>query len=142
MRASPDDRGSILLWWTIAFFAVIVFLGLVVDGGGKLHADQQAQLTAEEAARGAGQAIITPLAKHGIATVVDPFKAAAEAQRYLNTNGIVGVAVPTGPTSVLITTTTSYQPKILGILGLGPQPVIGTATVQLNHTNTLLPGMP
>ena len=131
-----EDRGAFLVWWVIVFFAGLVVLGLVVDGGGKLYAAQRAQLTAEEAARGAGQAIIVPLGKRGISATVNPFTAAAEAQRYLLQAGIPGFAVPSGPNTVLVTTITTYQPKVLGIIGLGPQTVTGQAIVHLNRTNT------
>ena len=56
LRKPEDDRGSIVLWTVIIAFGLLLCLGLVVDGGGKLHAKQQAQLVAEEAARAAGQA--------------------------------------------------------------------------------------
>ena len=72
LRKPEDDRGSIVLWTVIIAFGLLLCLGLVVDGGGKLHAKQQAQLVAEEAARAAGQAVITPLAARGTAVVVNP----------------------------------------------------------------------
>lgn len=136
LRKPEDDRGSIVLWTVIIAFGLLLCLGLVVDGGGKLHAKQQAQLVAEEAARAAGQAVITPLAARGTAVVVNPATAMIEAQKYLAATDIKGVVVPTGPNTLLITTTAHYTPKVLGLIGIGEQTVVGTAHVNLNRTNT------
>lgn len=130
------DRASFTLWWVIALFACLLALGLVVDGGGKLHAGERAQLVAEDAARAAGQAIVLPLAKQGTAVVLNPMTAVGYAQLSLARAGVVGTAVVTGPTTVLVTTTVVYQPKILGLVGVGPQIVTGQATAHLQHTNT------
>lgn len=132
-----NDHGSITLWTVIVTFALLICLGLVVDGGGKLQAKQQAQLVAEEAARTAGQEILTPLAARGYGSFVNPFTAQAAAQKYLLTaDGVQGIVVPTGPNTLLITTTKTYQPKVLGLIGLGPQAVTGTSHVSLNRTNS------
>ncbi|MBH5141454.1 pilus assembly protein TadG-related protein [Rhodococcus erythropolis] len=136
LRKPEDDRGSIVLWTVIIAFGLLLCLGLVVDGGGKLHAKQQAQLVAEEAARAAGQAVITPLAARGTAVVVNPATAMIEAQKYLAATDIKGVVVPTGPNTLLITATAHYTPKVLGLIGIGEQTVVGTAHVNLNRTNT------
>lgn len=132
---SDDDRGSIVLWTVIAALALLLCLGLVVDGGGKLHAKQQAQLVAEEAARAAGQAVVTPLAARGTAVIINPATAIIEARKYLAATDVKGVVAPTGPNTLLITTSASYTPKVLGLIGLGEQTVVGTAHVNLNRTN-------
>lgn len=137
-------RGSYVLWWVLGMFALAVMLGLVVDGGGKVHARQQANLVAEEAARTAGQQVIRPLGMRGIAAVSDPVLAQGAAQAYLGLHPEVhGVVVPTGPTTLLVTTTVVYQPKILGFVGVGPQTVQGRAVISLNRTNDGgIPGVP
>ncbi|KZM70543.1 pilus assembly protein TadG-related protein [Nocardia terpenica] len=133
---STDDHGSFVLWWAIVLFAGLLALGLVVDGGGKLHAGQRAQLVAEDAARAAGQAIVVPLAKQGTAVTLDPLTATGYAQLALVRAQVPGTAIVTGPTTVEVTTTVVYQPKILGLIGIGPQFVTGKATAHLEHTNT------
>lgn len=139
---TQDDRGSLTIWTVIGTLCLLICLGLVVDGGGKLQAKQQAQLVAEEAARAAGQSILTPPAARGVGVFVNPLTATGAAQKYLRTTGVQGVVVPTGPNTLLITTTTTYKPKVLGLIGLGPQSVVGTAHVSLNRTNNGIPGLP
>lgn len=144
IAARTDDRGSYTLWAVIIFFALLLCLGLVVDGGGKLTASQQAQLVAEEAARAAGQQVITPPASRGIGAYTNPLTAQAAAQKYLAQAGVQGVVTPTGPGSLAIVTTVTYQPKVLGLIGIGPQTVTGSAGVTLNRTNNIggaLPGV-
>jgi Flp pilus assembly protein TadG len=136
------DAGTIAMWSVITAMALLIMMGLVVDGGGKVQAKQRAEQVAEEAARGAGQAIIEPLAVRGTSIVVNPLTAQLSATKYLAAAGIPGVVVPTGPTTLLITTTTVYQPRVLGLIGVGPQQIIGTATVNLNRTNIGVPGLP
>lgn len=136
-RLDHNDRGSFTVWTVIVFFALLIVLGLVVDGGGKLQAKQRAELVAEEAARTAGQEVLTPPASRGLGAYVNPFTAQAAAQKYLAASDVKGIVVPSGPNTLLITTQATYQPKVLSIVGLGPQTVTGTAHVSLNRTNTL-----
>ncbi|OZD06429.1 hypothetical protein CH275_09390 [Rhodococcus sp. 06-235-1A] len=141
-RDAHNDAGTIAMWSVITAMALLIMMGLVVDGGGKVYAKQRAEQVAEEAARGAGQAIIEPLAVRGTNVVVNPLTAQAKATKYLAAAEIPGVVVQTGPTTLLITTTTTYQPRVLGLIGVGPQQIIGTATVNLNRTNLGIPGTP
>lgn len=136
LRQRPNDRGSITLWFVVIMLVLVCIVGLVVDGGGKIQARQRANFVAEEAARAAGQEIVRPLGMRGIATVVDPLTAQLAAQAYLARAGVPGVVIPVSPTTLVITTTITYQPKFLGLIGIGPQVVTGRATVNLNHTNT------
>lgn len=137
-----SDRASMTMWFAITAFALIVIVGLVVDGGGKITARQRANFVAEEAARTAAQQIILPLGMRGISTTVDPITAQLAAQAYLARAGVPGVVTPVSPVTLTIVTTVVYQPKFLGLIGLGPQTVFGHATVNLNQTNTPLnPGV-
>ncbi|NKS56228.1 hypothetical protein GS504_01190 [Rhodococcus hoagii] len=118
--------------------AVLIALGLVVDGGGKLQAKQRADTVANEAARRAGQAIVLPLGVRGEGTVVEPMAALVAANKYLASAGpdIRGTAVVTSPTTLVVTVETDYEPRILSAIGMGTMTGHGTATVHLNHTNT------
>ncbi|MBF6333620.1 pilus assembly protein TadG-related protein [Nocardia transvalensis] len=136
-------RGAYVLWWSLSMFALAVMLGLAVDGGGKVHARQHANLVAEQAARTAGQQVVRPLGMRGIAAVSDPLLAQGAAQAYLALHPDVhGVVIPTGPTTLTVITSVVYQPKILGFIGVGPQPVEGRAVITLNRTNNGLTGFP
>lgn len=133
--AADSDRGSYTLWTVIIFFGLLIVLGLVVDGGGKLAAKQRAQIVAEEAARAAGQQILTPIASRGTGAYTNPITAQIAAQQYLTSSGVQGAVTPTSPGSLTIVTTVTYDPKVLGLVGIGPQTVSGTAGVTLNRTN-------
>ncbi|MEV6774388.1 pilus assembly protein TadG-related protein [Nocardia sp. NPDC051030] len=136
-------RGSYLVFWVILAFALMLGMGLVVDGGGKLSARQYANHVAEEAARTAGQQVIRPLGMRGIAAVSDPVTAQIAAQAYLALHPDVhGVVIPTGLTTLTVVVTVVYQPKILSLYGAGPQTVTGRAVITLNRTNNGAVGLP
>ena len=61
-RLRDDDRGSLSLFVVVVFVALLVTIGLVVDGGGKIRALQRADAVAAQAARAGGQAIVASTA--------------------------------------------------------------------------------
>lgn len=132
-RLGPSDRAASTLWFTIFAFAFLMFAGLVVDYGGSLAAKHRAQIAANEAARTAGQAVIKPLGMRGQGVVVDPLSAQGAAQRYLATANVEGTVQPISPRVLMVTTSETYNPKILSIIGIGTKRVTGSATVNLNH---------
>jgi|GEM_PF-665652 len=132
-RIGPTDRAASTLWFTIFAFAFLMFTGLVVDYGGTVAAKHRAQIAADEAARAAGQAVVTPLGMRGIGVVVDPLSAQGAAQQYLARANIQGSVQPIAPRVLMVTTTETYDPKILSILGMGTRHASGSATVNLNH---------
>lgn len=132
-RLGPADRGAGTLWFAIFAFAFLMFAGLVVDYGGSLAAKHRAQIAANEAARAAGQAVVKPLGMRGLGVVVDPLSAQGAAQRYLASANVQGNVQPIAPRVLMVTTTETYDPKILSIIGIGTMQVTGAATVNLNH---------
>ena len=48
-------RGSISIWLVTTGFAMIVLVGLAIDLGGQVHAQQRARAVADQAARTGGQ---------------------------------------------------------------------------------------
>lgn len=77
------DRGSLSIMTAIMLTAIILLVGLTVDGGGKMRADARADDLAEEAARAAGQAIDPRLAIPGEEIVVDRTAARIAVESYL-----------------------------------------------------------
>lgn len=144
-RLGPTDRAASTLWFTIFAFAFLMFTGLVVDYGGTVAAKHRAQIAADEAARSAGQSVVTPLGMRGIGVAVDPVGAQGAAQRYLAQANVRGSVQPIAPRVLMVTTTETYDPKILSIIGMGTRHVTGTATVNLNHvgadTEGSVPGL-
>ncbi|GAA1569999.1 hypothetical protein GCM10009827_109780 [Dactylosporangium maewongense] len=130
-----NDEGRIALLALVLAFAVLMMIGLSVDGGGKIRAMQRADNIASEAARAAGQAILAPQAIQGGDKVIDPAAAVAAAQTYLAAAGVTGV-VDVGPDRkhVAVTVTITYTTLFLGLIGINTLTATGHATVVLVAT--------
>jgi Flp pilus assembly protein TadG len=126
---SPRDEGRIALLVVVLTFAVLVMIGLSVDGGGKLRALQRADRIASEAARAAGQAIAAPQAIRGGDKVVDPAAAAEAAQSYLGDAGVTGsVAISEDRKRITVTVTIVYDTVFLGLIGIDSLPATRQAS--------------
>ena len=129
--SGANDEGSVSIFFVVAAVALIVAIGLGVDGGGKIRALQRADAVAAEAARTGGQAIQAGTAVRGQGIQADVVAAKSAAQTYLDSAGIPGVVTVTDGTTLRVQTTTTYTPTFLSIVGVGPQPVTGQAQVRL-----------
>lgn len=116
--AGCRDRGSITLWFVLSCFAMIIIVGLAFDLGGQVHAEQRAQAVAAQAARAGGQQINAPQAIRGLGVETSPGRSAAAARAYLRSAGVSG-SVSVRGTTLVVTTSDSYQTKFLSIIGLG-----------------------
>ncbi len=121
-----DERGSLSLFAVVIAVALLIVVGLVVDGGGKIAALQRADGAAREAARAAGQAIDVPAAVHGERPAVDAQAAAQAARDYLVAARVQG-SVSVSGTVITVTTQADYRPVFLSLIGLGDQSVTGRA---------------
>ena len=133
-RALPDagDRGSVTLFLTITVVGLLVLVGLVVDGGAKVHAVQRADDVAAQAARAGGQAIAVPAAITGATPTVDARAAVRAAETYLQVHGVTGTVVVTDAGRGLDVTVTSTTPTVfLGLIGIATMTVHGNASVVL-----------
>lgn len=131
---SRSDRGSISLFAVVITVGLIVVIGLVVDGGGKIHAQQRAQTAAREAARAGGQAIVAGTAIRGQGAVVDTSAARTAAQNYLTAAGVAGTVSIQGGNTVVVRTSETYQPTFLSIVGVGTQTVTGQSDAEIMRT--------
>lgn len=129
---SHPDRGSISLFAVVATVALIIIIGLVVDGGGRIQAQQRAQAAAREAARSGGQAIQFAPAIRGQGVYANSGPARTAAQSYLNGAGVSGsVSILNNGTVIAVDTTESYQPIFLSIAGIGSVTVRGHAQARI-----------
>jgi Flp pilus assembly protein TadG len=124
------DRGSVTLFLLVAGLALLLAVGLVVDGGGKLLTARQARAAAAEAARAAGQGIAPAGAMQGQQVRPSPSAAAAAGRGYLAAAGVPGTVTVTGD-RVEVRTTLTYNPKVLTLIGVGPQTVTARAQARL-----------
>lgn len=126
------DRGSISLFAVVATVALIIIIGLVVDGGGRIQAQQRAQAAAREAARAGGQAIQAAPAIRGQGVYANSGPARNAAQNYLNGAGVSGsVSILNNGTVIAVNTTETYQPIFLSIAGVGSVTVHGHAQARI-----------
>jgi Flp pilus assembly protein TadG len=124
-----DDRGAIALFVIVFTVALLAAVGLVVDGGGKVRALQRADEAAREAARAGSQMLDIPSAVRGDGVSIDPAAAARAARAYLDAARIDGTVTVEGNT-VQVSTSVTYQPVFLGVAGVGPLTVTGTASAR------------
>lgn len=130
LLAQPD-RGSISLFAVVAVVAVLIMIGLVVDGGGRIQAQQRAQAAAREAARSGGQAIQAAPAIRGQGVYANNAPARTAAQNYLNGAGVTGSVSILNGTVIAVDTTETYEPIFLSIAGIGSVTVHGHAQARI-----------
>ena len=107
-RQLEDDRGSILIWFVITAPVIMLLALLIVDGGAKERAGEQASAYAAEAARAAALAV-GPGGGTGETQV-----AQAAADKYLSVAGVDGTARVIGPATVQVSVTVSVDGPISG----------------------------
>jgi Flp pilus assembly protein TadG len=131
---SDREAGSVTLFFVVAALALFVMVGLVVDGGTKIRAAQQADGLAEEAARAGGQQIAVPAAVRGNRITADPRAAVRAAENYLQDNDIVGSAhLADGGQLVVVAVSMTRPTVFLGLLGVDSMTVQGHAQARLER---------
>ncbi|WP_170127490.1 pilus assembly protein [Kineococcus rhizosphaerae] len=113
-------------------FAVVLVVGLVVDGSSRMNAIQAADHAAAEAARAGAQAVPrTPIQSQGVARSSSGTQAVAAANAYLAAAGVSGSVAVGGRGSLSVTTSVPWTPKFLSAIGVGTSNVEGRAEVSL-----------
>jgi hypothetical protein len=107
--------------------AVVMFAGLVVDGGLALAAKVEAIGVAQEAARAGAQEVDLAAFRDTGTVRLLPDQAAAAARRHLDQVGAAGTVTVVGDT-VEVTVTADYDTQLLGVLGLRTLAVTGTGS--------------
>jgi Flp pilus assembly protein TadG len=111
----------------LAAFALLLMVGLVVDGGGRMRALGRADRVAAEAARAGAEAADT----RGPTLVLDRPAARAAAIAYLRSAGVAGTVTLTDPRTVTVTVTVTGSDVILGLVASGGYSVTGSAQATL-----------
>lgn len=125
LRGNPE-RGDSSLSLVLLIPVLYLLLGLVIDGSGKIQADQNAYTIAQSAARAGANAGTEIAYKNTNKVTIDPYTAQYTARQYITTAGATGTATAT-TTTVTATATTTYRPKLLP---LGTMKATRTATAQ------------
>lgn len=131
-----SERGSLTLMLAVMFVALLALAGIVIDGGAKLTAAENATAIAQEAAR-AGAGMVnqsTAYAKGNF--VVDQNQAIQAAEQYLSQPSVTGAGyhgwvTREGTQSIQVTVKFIEPTRVLSIIGIDQVNGTGTATANL-----------
>ena len=126
-----SERGSVSIWIVTSSVVMMILVGLAVDLGGQVHAQQRAHDVAAQAARAGGQQVQAAPAIEGTHLAVDPTAARAAAERYLRAANIEGTVAFSGGDTITVNVTDSYRPHFLSLVGLGDLKVTSQASARL-----------
>jgi len=126
------DRGALSLMIVVLFVALAMLAGIVVDGGAKLTADENAAALAQEAAR-AGATTVNVSSAYGSGSfVVNQQQALAAAGSYLQSAGYHDYRVAAvGTNAIRVSVTITEPTRFLSMIGIGSFTCTGTATAFL-----------
>lgn len=130
VRWPAGQGGSVSLMLVVAVLALLIAVGLVVDGGQKLRSTQRVDDAAAEAARAAVLSVQPGSTVRGLRPRTDNAAAVRAAQDYLSAAGVAG-SVQVSDGRVQVATTSTFTPSFLSLIGLGPQTVTGRADARL-----------
>ena len=128
------ERGSISVLILGLSLALIIALGLAVDGSRKALAASRATAVAEEAARAGGQALDPHALADGRTAHVDHAQATAAARHYLAAAGMPGT-VKVQADHITVDTTDSLRTVFLGVIGIAELTVHGHGAADLLSTD-------
>ena len=134
MTRRHDARGSISIWVVTATVVMVTLVGLAVDLGGQVHAQQRAHDVAAQAARAGGQQVEAAPAVEGRYVALDTAAARRAAEQYLAAAGVEGTVSITGGTTLVVRVTDIYEPTFLSMVGIGDLTVTGDASARLIRT--------
>lgn len=121
-----DERGNSTIYTLLIVPVLMLVVGLVVDGGGKIASARTAQAHAAAAARAAGDASALSRAAGKPGTS----EAYTAARRWLAVNHVSGTVTSDGR-MVTVTTTATYTPVFLSAIGVTSMTSHGQATTDL-----------
>lgn len=124
-----SDRGSVSIWAVMFGIVAILLVGIVVDFGGRVAAQQQAADVARQSARAGGQPLDRVAAMQGRGGSTTPEQAADAARQYLaGHEQVTGEVLVLDGTSIQVNTRTTYQTKFLRIVGVNELSATASAT--------------
>lgn len=131
-RNRDAERGGLSLMIVVLFVVLAALAGIVVDGGAKLTADEDAVALAQEAARAGATTVNVSSAYANGSFVVDQSQALAAARSYLVSAGYDQFTVAAvGARAIRVSVTITEPTKFLSLIGIGSFSSTGTATASL-----------
>jgi hypothetical protein len=129
-RDGERGGGAVSVPAAIAVLALLVLIGMAVDGVRAAQAIATADAIAAEAARAGGQAVDLAALAEG-ASRVDPAEAAAASRAYLRSAGADGTVTVVGPDTIRVEVTVTRPTVLLGLAGHPEITSHGSATARL-----------
>jgi Flp pilus assembly protein TadG len=114
---SRNERGQVMAFVVVIVMALLLFVGLVFDGGLILAAKRRAINEAEAAARAGAQAIATNTYRTTGRLTLDPVQARAAARAYLAQTADSGNILVAG-NRVVVTVNLTQRMQLLRIVGI------------------------
>ena len=133
VAAGREERGSISVWAAMSAIVMMICVGIALDLGAQVHAQQHARGVAAQAARVGGQQL-DAAAVTGAYPSLAVGHARVAAQAYLEASGVEGTVTVTGGDTVHVSVTDTYDPRFLGIVGISNVTVTGEATARVIRT--------
>jgi Flp pilus assembly protein TadG len=129
------ERGSLLLYLLPVALVLLLFAGLVFDGGTALAARGRAADLAAQAARASANALSPASLRAGgpVTLRIDPLAAQAAGQRVLAAGGATGTITVQGPDVVVVTATVPDRTAILSAIGIHDASGTATASATAVH---------
>jgi type IV secretory pathway TrbL component len=126
------DHGSISLMLVVLFAALVGLAGIVVDGGAKLTAGENAIAVAQEAARAGAMTVDESAAYSSGSFVVSQEQALAAARSYLIGAGYHRYSLAAdGARAIRVSVTVTEPTRFLALIGVDSFTCTGTATASL-----------
>lgn len=121
------------VWAATTAVVMIICVGIAVDLGGQVRAQQHTRDVAAQAARIGGQQLdATAVSGQYPSLAVGAARTAAA--DYLAAAGVTGTVTVTAATTIHVAVTDTYTPVFLGIAGIGDLTVTGDATARVIRT--------
>ncbi len=134
VTAGGREQGSISIWIATSGLVMVILVGLAVDLGGQVHAQQHARDVAAQAARAGGQQLQASVAVRGLGARADAGPAITAAKAYLTAAEVTGTARLRGGDTIIVTTHATYDTTFLAVIGIDQLPATGTATSRIERT--------
>lgn len=128
-RLRDNEQGSITPMFVVIVPALVLIVGLVVDGAGKVQANDRAQMIASGASRSAANALSGQVVLDG-GLVLDTPRARQAALDYISAAGMTGTVNVNGD-QIVVTVQTDYATKFVSAIGITTLPAEATATAQI-----------
>lgn len=128
-RLHADQAGRVTAFVVIMVTAILLFAGIVLDGGLALAAKVRALGEAQEAARAGAQEIDLAAYRADGTLRLAPQQASAAARNYLAATGHTGTVSVAGNT-VNVTVTVNQSTQLLNVIGLDSITVTATGQAQ------------